>query len=242
MLTVGTKDAERNVCLLDKLESKTSSSVLVRISRQLEVQARFAFCTSSVFSKLSIYTHIFWKIPRRMTTIWDDFVPSTLNWSRTRWNQFESLVYLHLPLVTCYSCSVSITLSHFLSRSRSFLLPLSLDCLLSLLLFLRLSLSLSLSLSSCLSIKLSTHPYVSLSPLLFFSSSLIFSHSLIFLFLLFSGLFLSQRVSEVFSTQFFRHVPSGVSDNETCKFACWTHSAHATCGEPPHRLREQKVS
>ena len=89
---------------------------------------------------------------------------------------------------------LSITLPPFLCRSRSFLLSLSLDCLLSLFLSFLFYLSLSY-LSFCLSIKFPLSHCLPFSRAFF----LLFSHFLSFTYFsvsLFPSLFLSQRVSK----------------------------------------------
>ena len=125
-----------------------------------------------------------------------------------------------LSIVICHS-SLSTQARQSLSLPSS--LDLALSCCPSLLIACSLSCSFSRSFSlSPLSVFLSVcqkhfHPYVSPSSLVFISFSPIFSHLLISLFFLFPGLFLSQRVSEVFSTRFNRHLPWGVSDDDSSK-------------------------
>jgi len=193
MLTAGTKDAERDLCLLDKLEAKTSRSVLVRVSRQLEAQAQFAFCTSSVLIKLSIYTYIVWK-----NTSTND---NDLRWFRV----FNAQLKQDAMKSIWKSCQLSFATCHLLlllSVNHSFSLPLPISFFLapplSWLLALSLALSPSLSLSFPLSLFLSIYQDVDPPLCLPFSRTflLLFSHFLSFTHFPVSSLFRSVSFSE----------------------------------------------
>ena len=160
------------------------------------------------------------------------------------WQRFEMIFSLQRPLeVVCNTVNLkvllivirhsSMTLSPFLSCSCSFLH--SLSWLFSLSIALSPSMSHSLPLFLFLSIYQVSFPPLNLlfSPafFLFFSHFLLFTH---FSVSLFPSLFISQRVSEVLSTQLNQHVPGRVSNNEACKIRVSNSLlARCCCGETP---------